>query len=215
MANGPRDLLGDVYRKHIGNILDSGRRLLALVNNLFEVSMIKAGRSVPHPEALDLAALFGTCTDLVSPQARKAGLEVALNVPPTLPAMADKSMLTRLVGNLLLNAIKFTPHGGKIGLQAKPDTGDATWVELIVSDSGIGMTPEEVEVALLPFRQVDGGLSRRQEGAGLGLSLAKGIAELHGGSLSIDSIPKHGTAVRIRLPILMTAEAATCPSQAG
>jgi signal transduction histidine kinase len=168
MTAGPRDQLGDVYREYVVNILASGRRLLALVDDLFEVSKIKAGQAAPHPEALDLTTLLGTCSALVLPEARKADLEVALDVPPTLPAMADKSMLTRLVANLLLNAIKFTPRGGQIALRAKLDAGDASRVEIMVSDSGVGMTREEVEIALLPFRQVDGGLSRAREGAGLG-----------------------------------------------
>ena len=208
MASGPRDQLGDANRKYVVNILASGRRLLALVDDLFEVSMIKAGQSAPHPEALDLATLLGTCSALVSPHARAAGLEVAIDVPPALPAMADKGMLTRLVANLLLNAIKFTPRGGQIELKAELNTGETRWVDVMISDNGIGMTREQVEIALEPFRQVDGGLGRRREGAGLGLSLARGIAELHGGSLSIDSIPEHGTTVRVRLPILVTAAAA-------
>jgi two-component system, cell cycle sensor histidine kinase PleC len=208
MMAGPRDQLGDVYGEYLANILSSGRRLLALVDDLFEVAVIKAGQAAPHLEAIDLTTLLGTCSTLVSSQATRADLEVALDVPPTLPAMADKSMLTRLVAHLLLNAIKYTPRGGQIGLSAKLDAEDASGVEIVVSDSGLGMTREEVEIALLPFRQVDGGPSRRQEGVGLGLPLAKSIAELHGGSLSVDSMPKHGTTVRVRLPILMTAAAA-------
>lgn len=208
MLAAPRDRLGDVDRKYAVNIRASGRRLQALVDDLFEVSLIKAGQAAPQPEALDLAMLLGICCALVAPEARQAGLEVALDVPRTLPAMADKSMLTRLVANLLSNAIKFTSRGGQIELSTKLDAGDASWVEIVVSDNGVGMTREEVEIALPPFRQVDGGTTRPREGAGLGLPLAKSIAELHGGSLSVDSIPKHGTTVRVRLPILMAAVAA-------
>lgn len=208
MASGPRDQLGDVYRKYIVDILASGRRLLALVDDLFEISMIKARRAAPLPEAFDLATLLGACSARVSPQARNGGLKVVLDVPPTLPVRADKSMLTHLVANLLTNAIKFTPRGGQIELKTKFDMGDTSWVEVVVSDSGIGMTREQVEIAIQPFRQVDGGPGRQREGAGLGLSIAKGIAELHGGNLSIDSIPEHGTTVRVRLPILVTAAAA-------
>ncbi|MEI9984448.1 MAG: HAMP domain-containing sensor histidine kinase [Aliidongia sp.] len=205
MVRASRDQLSEVYNGYAADILMSGQRLLSLVNDLFELSMIQAGRSVPYREALNLSALLRTCIELVSSQARMRGLEVALEVPRTLSAMADKGMLTRLVANLLLNAIKFSPHGGRIELRAKPDVEDASWVELVVADGGIGMTAQEVEIALLPFRQVDGGLSRRREGAGLGLPLAKSAAELHGGSLVIDSIPEHGTTVRVRLPILTPA----------
>lgn len=208
MLAAPRDRLGDTHRNYVVNIRDSGRRLLVLVDDLLKVSMIKAGQAALHPEALDLAALLGICSALVSSDASQAGVEIALDVPPTLPAMADKSMLTRLVANLLSNAIKFTSRGGRIDLGTKFDAGDPCWVEIVVSDTGIGMTREEVEIALLPFRQIDGGSTRPREGAGLGLPLARSIAELHGGSLSIDSIPKHGTTVRVRLPVLMTALAA-------
>jgi two-component system, cell cycle sensor histidine kinase PleC len=209
MVRAPRDQLSEVYSGYAADILMSGQRLLSLVNDLFELSMVQAGRSVPYREALNLSALLRTCTELVSSQARMRGLKIALEAPSTLPAMADKGMLTRLVANLLLNAIKFSPHGGRSQLQAKPDVEDAAWVELVVSDSGIGMTEQEIEIALLPFRKVDGDLSRRREGAGPGLPLAKSEAELHGGSLAIDSVPEHGTTVRVRLPILMpTAVAA-------
>jgi len=208
MASGPRDQLGDAYTRYVVEILASGRRLLALVDDLFEISMIKASRAAPLPEAFDLTALLGACCALVAPQVRNGGLEVVLDVPSTLPAKADRSMITHLVANLLTNAIKFTPRGGQIEIKARFDPGDTSWVEVLVSDSGIGMTREQVEIAIQPFRQVDSGLGRRREGAGLGLSIAKSLAELHGGNLSIDSIPEHGTTVRVRLPILVTAAAA-------
>ena len=96
------------------------------------------------------------------------------------------------------NALKFTPEGGKVTLSARslPDGG----ITLAVSDTGIGMAPETVAAALEPFRQIDGSLSRKFEGAGLGLSIARALVELHGGTLSIKSEVGEGTTVTVAMP---------------
>jgi two-component system cell cycle sensor histidine kinase PleC len=105
--------------------------------------------------------------------------------------------------NLLTNAVKFTPSGGSVRVAARqvgqPEDRSRT-IEITVSDTGIGMSPEQIEIALLPFRQVDGSLSRQHEGTGLGLPLARSLAELHGGKLTIDSALGEGTAVHVVLP---------------
>ena len=110
----------------------------------------------------------------------------------------DKTKLKQIIINLLSNAIKFTPPGGSVGISAAADEDGG--ISLIIRDTGIGMSREEVQVALELFRQVDNSLSRRFEGTGLGLPLAAQLTELHGGTLTIESTPGKGTAVMVRLP---------------
>jgi two-component system cell cycle sensor histidine kinase PleC len=140
----------------------------------------------------------------VLPRAVKAGLSVATDIPEELQIVADATFLKRMLLNLLTNSVKFTPSGGTVTVSAQQidiQGGQPTAVEIRVADTGIGMSPEEIEIALLPFRQVDGSLSRRHEGTGLGLPLAKSLAELHGGRLLVQSELGRGTTVRIVLPV--------------
>ena len=115
---------------------------------------------------------------------------------PTL--CVDPRRLAQALGNLLANALKFTPPAGRVRLTAKLESDGG--VSLIVEDTGIGIAAETIAEALEPFRQIDGSLARKFEGAGLGLSLSKALIELHGGSLSIDSKVGVGTAVTLALP---------------
>jgi hypothetical protein len=110
---------------------------------------------------------------------------------------ADRAKLLLILKNLLSNAAKFTPAGGSATLRAQaPGPG---WAEITVSDTGIGMNPEDIPVALTPFGQVDSRLSRKYEGTGLGLALVNVFVERHGGALSIDTAPGHGTSVTVML----------------
>jgi len=124
---------------------------------------------------------------------------VEVDVPVGMPSLqVDPRRLAQALGNLLANALKFTPEGGKIRFVARllPDGG----VHLLVEDTGIGMAEETMAAAMEPFRQLDGSLARRFEGAGLGLSIAKALVELHGGALSVKSKVGQGTIVTIALP---------------
>jgi len=118
--------------------------------------------------------------------------------PPGFAIHVDPVKTRQILLNLLANAIKFTPPGGRIRLWA--ETGDADFVDLLVADTGIGMRPEDIPVALAPFGQIDSTLARKYQGTGLGLPLTKILTELHGGELSITSKPEAGTMVRVRLP---------------
>ncbi len=122
-------------------------------------------------------------------------------VEPDLNAInGDQIKLKQMIMNLLSNAIKFTPPGGSVVATVRSVPGDR--VAISVKDTGIGMTEEEISVALIPFGQVDGGISRHREGTGLGLPIAKALAELHGGSMAIRSEKGRGTEVLITLPAL-------------
>jgi signal transduction histidine kinase len=120
------------------------------------------------------------------------------------PLWADEVRLKQILLNLLSNAVKFTPRGGRVSLSAAV-SGDS--VAIIVADSGIGMSSDDIPVALESFRQVESARSRKFEGTGLGLPLAKRLTELHGGTLLVESAPDQGTTVTVHMPVARVREA--------
>ena len=124
---------------------------------------------------------------------------IAITMPANLPAVSvDPRRLTQALGNLLSNAIKFTPAEGRVAIRAF--AGADGGISFVIEDSGIGMAQETIAAALEPFRQLDGSLARKFEGAGLGLPIARALTELHGGSLEITSAVGKGTTAIISLP---------------
>jgi signal transduction histidine kinase len=194
-------LSNDRYREYCGSIGESGHHLLAIINDVLDISKMEAGKLQLYFEEVDLQQLLDGSCRLVRPKVYEAGVELKLLAcePPLEPITADAVKLKQIVLNLLSNALKFTPPGGEIalGYGRTPEGG----VYIRVTDSGIGMTEEEVAVALQPFQQVDNTHTRKYEGTGLGLPLAKGLAEQHGGKLEVESQPGRGTSVTIYLPV--------------
>jgi len=189
----------ETYRGFVHDIITSGKALNETLGAILDVANIEFTNLVLLPEALDVATLLQRVVRPMAPQAARAGLTLSEHVAPGLPPLwGDGRRLRQLLINLVSNAIKFNRSGGVVALGAEP-AGDGLLM-LTVRDTGIGMTEEDLAVALTPFGQVDGGLARRRDGAGLGLPLAKMIADLHGGSLDIASAPGQGTTVRITLP---------------
>jgi signal transduction histidine kinase len=141
--------------------------------------------------------VLGDCARMVTEQCEAAGLTLVVHgLDAELPVAGEAPKLRQVFLNLLSNAIKFTDAGGTIELSA---TDDGQTVAASVADGGIGMSPQDVQVALTPFGQVDNRLERKYEGTGLGLPLAKSFVELHGGSLDIESAVGHGTRITVRL----------------
>jgi signal transduction histidine kinase len=187
------------YGEYANDILGAGRHLLALINDILDLSKIDAGHLELHAEPVDLVALLQDALKFLAGRAADGDVKLCLAVPDDLPPVrADALRLKQVLLNLLSNAVKFTPEGGSvtIGASVAADGG----IEISVADTGIGMAPEEIPIALEPFRQVSSPLARNVEGTGLGLSLAKALTERHGGTLSIESAVKVGTTVRIHLP---------------
>jgi two-component system, cell cycle sensor histidine kinase PleC len=190
-------------RAYLDDIHRSGLHLLALINDVLDVARIDAGHLALREDAVDVAELVEACDRLLRSRADEAEVALACTRPGELPVLnADPLRLKQILLNLLSNAIKFTPAGGQVSLAV---THDPTNVSFRVADTGIGMHAHEIPVALQPFRQVDGSLSRKHDGAGLGLPLAKRLAELHGGTLAITSTPGRGTEVVVTLPKTRTA----------
>ncbi len=195
-ALGP---LGDArYRGYAADILDSGNHLLSLINDVLDFSKADAGRLKLDEEVLDVRDVLSECLRLVSPEAQISDIEVVSDMPESAPELlADRRRVKQIALNLLSNALKFTPAGGTLRVTLACD---ADGLEIVFADNGIGMSPDQIPIALEPFGQVDGRLNRRHEGTGLGLPLCCRFAEAHGGSLTIESALGEGTSVTVRFP---------------
>jgi len=205
----------DRYPAYAGDIFTSGKHLLALINDILNLSKLEAGQMALDETQIDIRTIIDAAVNLVEDQARRGALQLSVTVADDLPSLwADERRLQQVLTNLLSNAVKFTPRRGRIRVSAAAsDDG----VAIAVSDSGIGMAPDEIPKALMPFGQVDSALSRKHEGTGLGLPLAKQLAELHGGTLTIESARNVGTTVTITLPPerMIAPEPAATPRKAA
>ncbi len=187
------------YRDYASDINDASSHLLAVVNDILDMSRIESGRMELELDEVSVAHLVKSIATMLADRAASAGLTLKVDIADGLPLVeADERRLKQALLNLAANAVKFTPEGGTVTLIAKKA---ALGLSLAVQDTGRGMTPEQIRIAMEPFRQVDGGLARVEEGTGLGLPLAKAFAELHGASFSVNSTPGEGTLVEIRFPI--------------
>jgi signal transduction histidine kinase len=194
-AMGP---LGTVeYREYADDINASGSHLLTLVNDILDIAKLGTGPIALADDSVDCAALTADCLRLVKQQARNGGVTLHAALPADLPRIrADALRLKQIVLNLLSNAVKFTPAGGRVTVAAAID--GSGHFALQICDTGIGISTDQIAKVVLPFYQVrDAG---RRGGTGLGLSLAKALVELHGGSLHLDSRLGAGTTATVRLP---------------
>jgi signal transduction histidine kinase/HAMP domain-containing protein len=185
------------YVDYASDILRSGRHLLDVINSVLELSKSEAGKLSLKTEDLDLREVLRDCVELVAKQCAEAGLTLNINgLDLPLSVRGEKTKLRQTFLNLLSNAIKFTESGGTVTLEVERGIHDFT---VAIADTGIGMSRDDVQVALTAFGQVDNRLERKYEGTGLGLPLAKSFVELHGGTLQIESTVGQGTTVTVRL----------------
>ena len=191
--------LGDArYREYAADIRDSGQHLLNLINDLLDVSKIEFGKVELVEETIDVAAIIDSCMRLMRDRADQAGLELTAYTPADLPYVhADGRRLKQIMLNLMSNAVKFTPSGGDVTVRAAVL---AEGLEIAIADTGIGIAAHDLAKALQPFGQIDSRMSRKYQGTGLGLPLAKAMIELHGGSLRLESELGRGTTAILRLP---------------
>jgi signal transduction histidine kinase len=165
----------------------NGRHLLELINELLDLQRIAAGRMDLRPEAIEVAALLAEAAGSVQAQAQKRGHALVVHPTPAgLRVMADRQRVRQVLLNLLSNAIKFTTDGGRIALEAVPSNGGAA-VRIAVTDSGIGIAPDDQAKLFQEFVQLDASASRKYEGTGLGLALSRRLIELHGGTIGVES----------------------------
>lgn len=198
------------YREYANDIHGAGHHLLALINDILDLSKAEAGKLDLYPEYLDIEETFESCVRLVSTRAREKKIKLDVRTGGELPALhADPLRLKQILLNLLSNAVKFTPSGGNIEMNAA--LGPEETFVVSVTDTGIGMAPEMIPIALEPFRQIASPLARNIEGTGLGLSLVKSLTERHGGTVAIESALNEGTCVRLIFPAENTLRAALMP----
>ncbi len=187
------------YRDYARDIRASGQHLLDIINNILDLTKIEAGHLRLEEQDLDVENLLALCERIVGDGAQKQGVRLERRpLAAALSLRADPTRLKQILLNLLSNAIKFTPRGQSVTLGASQEPDGALCLE--VADQGIGMRPEDIPTAMLPFQQIDGAWDRRYEGTGLGLTLTNSLAELHGGTLSLNSVPGRGTTAIVRFP---------------
>jgi PAS domain S-box-containing protein len=190
----------DRYLSYVQDIHDSGKHLLTIINDILDVSKAEAGKLDLHEDIIDIGLSIESALRLLRERAHNGKVtlhaEVAESLPPVL---ADERMIKQILINLLSNAVKFTPEGGEVGVSASLN--DEGGITIIVRDTGIGIAKENIDSALTPFGQVESAMSRKHQGTGLGLPLAKCLAELHGGDIALESEIGAGTTVAFHLPV--------------
>ena len=187
------------YREYITDIHASGTHLLDLINDILDVSAVEAGRMELHEEVLEVEAICEAAMRILVTKAQERHVALSGLRGKDLPLLyADPRRLKQIFLNLLSNAVKFTPEDGSVTCEGELD-GDGQLV-IAVADTGIGMDEAGIAKALTLFGQVDSSLTRSHEGTGLGLPLTKGLMELHGGTLEVESEPGRGTRIILRFP---------------
>jgi two-component system cell cycle sensor histidine kinase PleC len=195
--------LGDPrYRDYARDILNSGEHLLALINDILDMSKIEAGKMHLRFEELSLEDVAGETVRLVKARADAVGVAIALDFPVLPDIEADYRAVKQVLLNLLSNAVKYTPRGGSVTITAHP-VADPLGGRVCVSvkDTGIGIPQEDLARLARPFEQVESHLARTTSGTGLGLALTKSLVEMHNGDLHLESTPGEGTTVSFVLPI--------------
>ena len=219
-------LIGELTTKQRGfidDIFGSGTHLLSLINDILDLSKVEAGKMTLDLEPVELSPLFANSLSIVKEKASARRINLNMNVADDLGVTeADARKVKQIVYNLLSNAVKFAVDGGQVDLRARrrpraevgkpsgswfgrslplPDNGFAEFLEISVTDSGIGISEEALAQLFRPFSQIDSGLARKFEGTGLGLAMVKLLSELHGGTVAVESAVGEGSRFTVWLPI--------------
>ncbi len=192
------------YREYIEQINFSGNHLLAVINDILDISKVEAGKSELNMDELDPSDLISATVELMRERANQSGLVLNTEISPHLPiVVADGRRVQQVLLNLLSNAIKFTLAGGRVTVRARwtPDVG----LQVSVSDTGIGISADKMHMVFEPFGQVENAFTKKYEGTGLGLPLAKALIELHGGDFKMESELNVGTTATFTLPAELAA----------
>lgn len=201
-------LLGEYERRKLPDaevvqyahlIHDAAGHLLAVINDILDISKIQSGKYSMDAREVSIEEVLQVCVASFKLIAQESGVTLHFRVDPGVaPVRGDGVKLRQIFTNLISNAIKFTRNGGQVSVEANRTSDGGAAV--IVRDTGIGMSEDEIRVALMPFGQVDGSKARWREGTGLGLPIAKALVELHGGRLEVRSAKSMGTEVAVILP---------------
>lgn len=191
--------LGDPrYKEYVNDILFSGQHLLSLINDILDMSKIEAGKMTLNTEMLQINDMISQVIRIVRGRADENRLKLVFQEVEAKAIEADPRAIKQILLNLMTNAIKFTPEGGVVSVVVEPKSAG---VIIRVSDTGIGISKEDIARLAQPFEQIDSQHSRQHEGTGLGLALSKSLVELHGGNFKIESVVGEGTTVIFTLPL--------------
>jgi signal transduction histidine kinase len=189
----------DQAKEYFGLVHESGAHLLRVINDILDLSKIEAGKMQLDCSELDLAYVVNGTRRLIAQQVMDRALTLAVAIAEPPPRLyADERAVRQILFNLLSNAVRFTPERGTISVRAV--VSDSGGTDLIVSDTGIGIPPDQIARLKIPFEQLENSYARAQGGTGLGIPLVDGLAQLHGGSLSIESEVGVGTQVTVHFP---------------
>ncbi|MGH6889570.1 MAG: ATP-binding protein [Rhizomicrobium sp.] len=192
------NLGNDRYLEYVADINSSGLHLLAIINDILDLAKAEAGKLELREDVFDLVPSLDDCLQMCRGRANEGGITLTLAAADSdIQICADERLLRQMALNLVSNAVKFTPPGGRVDVVVR---NEGTEIAIDVCDTGIGIPTEHLDRVLRPFEQVERALSRRHGGTGLGLPFSKKVAELHGGALILKSELDRGTQVSVRLP---------------
>jgi PAS domain S-box-containing protein len=192
--------LADRQREVLDQVISSGRHLLAILSDILDLANLEVNRATLDPQPIDVEALCRSVMQFVQTAAQQQGVRLLRTIDQGVSGLVgDERRLTQILVNLLDNAIKFTPPGGRVGLDVVSDT-RAEHIQFVVWDTGIGIAAADCDRIFQPFVQLDARLARSYEGIGLGLSLVRRLVDLHGGSIQLESTPGRGSRFTVSMP---------------
>jgi PAS domain S-box-containing protein len=192
-------------KEYLGDVLNSGRHLLQLINDVLDLAKVEAGKMELHLETFPVRKAVEEVTAVIQGIANKKQIAIAIEIGPDLDAvMLDQHKFKQILYNLLSNAIKFSDDGGQVSIRARRL--DTQQLEIAIRDAGIGIKTEDIGRLFNNFEQLDSGTARRFEGTGLGLALTKKLIEFQGGCIRVESQPAHGSIFTVVLPVEIKKE---------
>jgi signal transduction histidine kinase len=207
MVEGLAGPISPEQREYLTTILGKADQLLTLITSVLDVSSLESGQLALDRTALALADIVASEVATIQPQAGRRGISIQLDAHGETTILGDRRKVRQIVASLLSNAVKFTPDRGRVGISVGPGSlapgdagGGAPAVQLVVSDSGIGISRDQVAKIFEPFFQVDSSTTRAFGGTGLGLTLAKAYVEAHGGHIWVDTTPGQGSTFTATFP---------------
>jgi signal transduction histidine kinase len=196
VINGTYGALNDTQHDRLEKVIRNGHNLLGLINDVLDLSKIDGGRVVLERRSIPTAPLLDSVLATVEPLALRKGITVERQFNDAPPLYADENRVRQIMTNIVANAVKFTDKG-HVTVRA---FGEGSTVQLEITDTGIGIPPDQYDAVFAEFQQLDNSTTRRHEGSGLGMAITKKLVELHGGQIWLESVLDQGTTFYVRMP---------------